>query len=235
MAAYRHIIWDWNGTLLNDVQACTDAINILLERRGRPAITLEQYLDLFDFPVRDYYLKLGFDFSRDNWADVAVEYHAAYAITSANSPLREGTRKTLERLKATGVGISILSACELNLLRRMMDERGVLDHFEHVYGLSDLYAHSKVDLGKAMLEHTGLSPATALMVGDTTHDYEVAAALGIPCLLMSGGHQAASKLVKLECPVVPDFDGVLAHILDGNRQQGLGRPTPSGNPPQSSA
>ena len=213
MARYRHIIWDWNGTLLDDVQACADAINILLARREMPAITLEQYLNVFAFPVRNYYLKLGFDFTRDRWNDVAVEYHEAYAQTSAASPLRHGTSAALTLLKTRGIGVSVLSACELRLLKSMMAQRGILEHFEHIYGLSDLFAHSKLDLGHALLKHAGLSQADTLMVGDTTHDHEVAQALGIPCLLMSGWHQAESKLTGLGCPVLPDYDGVIDHIF----------------------
>ena len=213
MRDIRHIIWDWNGTLLNDVQACTDAINVLLERRSLPAVTLLQYLDLFEFPVRNYYLKLGFDFSKDRWSDVAVEYHKAYALTSATAPLRDGTQAILGRVNALGIGVSVLSACENTLLRKMMGERGVLDAFENVYGLSDLYAHSKITLGQALLDDSGLSPANAIMVGDTTHDHEVAEALGIPCVLLTGGHQAESKLASCGCPVMPGLPAVLDHIL----------------------
>lgn len=213
MAAYKHIIWDWNGTLLNDLQACVDAINILLARRRLPAISVQQYLDIFDFPVRNYYLKLGFDFTRDNWDAVAVEYHEAYAQTSPSSPLRDGTRTALDTLKANGIGVSVLSACELGLLRRMMTERDILDYFEHIYGLTNLHAASKVDLGHAFLSNTGLSRPDTLLVGDTTHDHEVAQAMGIPCLLMTGGHQSQAKLNPLGCPMVSTLNEVLEHIL----------------------
>ena len=210
MTRYTQVIWDWNGTLLDDVQACADAINILLRRRDMPAITLDQYLELFDFPVRNYYLQLGFDFSKDRWDDVAVEYHEAYAITSAASPLRPGVHDTLERLIAAGVGVSILSACETGMLRRMMAERGVLGYFRHVYGLGDLFAHSKVDLGHALLKDTGYAQENTLLVGDTTHDHDVAKALNLPCVLMSGGHQSERKLRTTGSPVVPG----LTHALD---------------------
>ena len=213
MTRYRHVVWDWNGTLLDDVQACVDAINILLARRGMPTLTRQRYLDVFDFPVRDYYLKLGFDFSKDNWDKVAVEYHEAYAITSPAAPLRTGTRATLDALKAAGIGVSVLSACELKLLKRMMSERGILPYFEHVFGLTDLFAHSKVDLGHAFLKHSGLSRADTLLIGDTTHDHDVAQALGIPCLLMTGGHQSDAKLSPLGRPLAPDYETVLRHII----------------------
>lgn len=212
MNDFKHIIWDWNGTLLDDVQACADAINILLKARALPLISQEQYLDVFDFPVRNYYVKLGFDFSKDDWNLVALEYHEAYAITSTSTTLRKGTQAALAALKARGLTMSILSACELKILKRMVTERHILAQFEHIYGLNDLSASSKIDLGHALFKNTGLKKQGALLVGDTTHDFEVAQAMGIPCLLMTGGHQSARKLAALGRPLVPDFQGVLDYI-----------------------
>jgi phosphoglycolate phosphatase len=210
---FKHIIWDWNGTLLDDARACAQAINVLLQRRHLPPVTFQQYLDIFDFPVRNYYLQLGFDFSKDDWNSVAEEYHAVYAVASANSPLRAGTLAALQALQSNHVCHSVLSACELTLLRRMMDERGVLGFFEHVYGLSDLFAHSKIDLGHALLNQSGLSRDHALLVGDTTHDFEVARAIGVPCLLMTGGHQSETKLSACGCPLASGLEAVLEYIL----------------------
>lgn len=215
MPNYNHIIWDWNGTLLDDLQACVDAINILLGRRSRPPVTVDEYQDIFDFPVKNYYLKLGFDFTKDNWTAVAEEYHEAYARTSVDSPLRHGTRETLAALKDHGIAVSVLSACELGLLKRMIKERHILHYFEHICGLDDLFAASKLDLGHALLKKSGLHPAETLMVGDTIHDHEVATAMGIPCLLMSGGHQSETKLATRGCPMAADLTGVLNTIIRG--------------------
>lgn len=216
MPKYNHIIWDWNGTLLDDLQACVDAINILLLRRSLPTVSVGEYQDIFDFPVKNYYLKLGFDFTKDNWTAVAEEYHEAYARTSADSPLRQGTRETLDALKDHGIGVSVLSACERGLLNRMIKERHILHYFEHIYGLDDLFAASKLDLGHALLRKSGLPPAETLMVGDTTHDHEVATAMGIPCLLMGGGHQSGTKLAARGCMMAADLKSVL-HTIIGAR------------------
>ena len=215
MSRKAHIIWDWNGTLLDDLQACVDSINILLLRRGLPTISNAQYLEVFDFPVRNYYLKLGFDFTKDDWNAVAVEYHESYALTSPVSPLRRGTRVALDTLKARGVGVSILSACELGLLKRMMTERDIIHYFKHIYGLTNLHAASKVELGRVFLSETGLARDEIILVGDTTHDHEVALALGIPCILMTGGHQSRTKLTPLGRPMADTLDEVLDYIARG--------------------
>jgi hypothetical protein len=59
---YKNIIWDWNGTLLNDITICIKSMNILLKERTLPLISEDKYRDIFTFPVRNYYEQLGFDF-----------------------------------------------------------------------------------------------------------------------------------------------------------------------------
>lgn len=210
---FTHVIWDWNGTLLDDASACVHSINTLLQRRSLRPVSLTQYLDVFDFPVRDYYVKLGFDFTKDDWSSVAEEYHSVYAIAAKSAPLRDGTPELLERLRARHLTLSILSACELKLLHRMMDERDVRPYFDHIYGLSDLYAHSKVELGHTLVRAVGTPRSQALLIGDTTHDFDVAQAIGVPCLLMTGGHQSAAKLQRCGCPVVTNLNAVEEYVL----------------------
>ena len=58
----KTIIWDWNGTLLDDLDLSLESVNILLEERNLPALSVEKYKDIFCFPIVVYYVKAGFDF-----------------------------------------------------------------------------------------------------------------------------------------------------------------------------
>ena len=63
------ILWDWNGTLLDDVELCVDALNRLLVSFGYPQqYSLAEYREIFGFPIEDYYVRAGFDFSKDSFA-----------------------------------------------------------------------------------------------------------------------------------------------------------------------
>ena len=86
----------------------------------------------------------------------------------------------LEAFKAAGLRQVILSASNLDTLRRQTDERGVTGYFDRLLGLGDIYAKSKVEVGLAYLKENGFDPARAVMIGDSVHDYEVAQALGVP-------------------------------------------------------
>ena len=60
---YKHILWDWNGTLLDDMWLCVESLNRILKKRERPPLDEKTYKETFSFPVKKYYETLGFDFS----------------------------------------------------------------------------------------------------------------------------------------------------------------------------
>ena len=76
---YTHCIWDFNGTILNDMSAGIRAVNELLAKRNLPLISgIEQYRNIFGFPVKSYYEALGFDFSKEPYDKLAHEWVALY-------------------------------------------------------------------------------------------------------------------------------------------------------------
>ena len=190
----KHIIWDWNGTLLDDVQACVDSINCMLAPRQLPLLSRKRYRDIFDFPVKSYYARIGFDMQNEDWDSMAKEFHRHYAEFSEKSDLREDAEKTLATLHENDAEMSILSACEITILERMLKERNIRHYFTHVFGLDNLYATSKLDQGRLLLKQLGLPPEDILLIGDTNHDHEVAEHLGIQCMLLTGGHQSEHRL-----------------------------------------
>ena len=74
----RHIIWDWNGTLINDIWLVVEIMNKMLKKRSLSEIDLKKYREIFDFPVIDYYAKLGFDFSKESFEELTVEFIGEY-------------------------------------------------------------------------------------------------------------------------------------------------------------
>ena len=92
------VLWDWNGTLLDDVTLCVDALNRLLARHGYARqYDLDGYRKIFGFPIRDYYLRAGFDFDRHSFDALAQSYMQDYVPASAACPLMPGAEQTLSR------------------------------------------------------------------------------------------------------------------------------------------
>ena len=190
---YTHIVWDFNGTLLNDVEAGIAAVNDLLHRRGLPEIeNPEQYRKHFRFPIEEYYRDLGFDFSRDPYAKLAIEWVERYPEESRRSSLFEGAEALLRRLHQQGIPQLLLSATQRDMLCRQVREWGIESCFDEIYGLDDIHAHSKRAIGELLRQKHPTS--RLLVIGDTLHDSEVAEAMGADCVLFAGGHQGRERL-----------------------------------------
>lgn len=211
---YRHIIWDWNGTLIDDTQACYEVVSTILRETNKPPIPYETYLQEFDFPIIAYYERLGFDFSVESYDDIAAHYIALYADRQFRCSLRESAVHVLASIQELGIGQSILSAYNQTHLDRIITFFDIRDYFVKVVGRDDHYASGKVTEGRYLAQELGLAPKETLLVGDTTHDYEVAQALDIDCLLISGGHQCREKLQACGVPIMTSLRSVLTYLSD---------------------
>lgn len=207
---YTHLLWDFNGTLYDDVDAGIESANDLLAAHGLPRFSSrEAYRKTFGFPIADYYQRMGFDFSRTPYADLAVEWVAYYLERSRTSGLFDDVAKMLIRTQEMGISNWILSATELGMLSRQVESLGIREWFDGLLGLDNIHAYSKAEIGvRWRREHP---EARVLLIGDTDHDAEVAATMGVDCALVARGHQSRTKLEGCRAVAVID---TLTELLD---------------------
>jgi len=196
------VIWDWNGTLLDDLHLSVRIINQLLEKRSLPALSVDRYREVFTFPVKDYYKEIGFDFEQEPFEIPAREYIDIYNRDVSTCGLQDGAEDVLQRLRSNNVQQLILSAMEQNPLVENVKQNGILPFFETIKGLDNHYAASKLQNGQQLLKQAAISPQEVLLIGDTIHDFEVAEAIGCHCLLVANGHQSHERLASTGCEVI---------------------------------
>jgi phosphoglycolate phosphatase len=202
LSKYRCVIWDWNGTLLDDVDACLNVMNGILSKRDLPALNADRYKEIFCFPVKDYYDLLGFDYSIEPFERISVEFISEYQKESMSSRLNEDCIKALELNKANGIKQVILSASKLENLREQVEYFGIQSYFDELLGLSHIHATSKVDIGKKWLAESGYEKDEVILIGDTMHDFETACGIGCNCILLANGHQSKKRIASLGVPVI---------------------------------
>ena len=185
-----YILWDWNGTLLDDTQAALDTLNTMLSRRGVKPITMEFFRDHFAFPCRPFYDTIGMHVEDAEWDALAKEYHDLYA--EQPKELNRETIAALERVKAAGARQSIISALRQDLLDEVTERMGVAKYMECIYGVDNLDGASKLDRALELL--TRIDNADPVVIGDALHDKEVADALKVRCVLCGQGSHAAWRL-----------------------------------------
>ena len=191
-----YILWDWNGTLLDDTEAALATLNEMIVERGGQPIGMEFYRDHFAFPVRPFYDKIGIvAHNEDEWNGIAHEYHEVYGRQPKKlNPLAV---TALEMAKEAGCRQSIVSALRQDLLEADMARNGVTKYFERICGSDNLDGASKLERARVLLRtlsETVPSDTHFVLIGDALHDKEVADALGIDCILCAQGSHAAWRL-----------------------------------------
>jgi phosphoglycolate phosphatase len=199
---YQHIIWDWNGTLLDDAWLCREIMNGMLGRRDLPRLSAERYAQIFDFPVKAYYQRAGWDFEKEPFVELSDEFIQEYERRKLECPLREGAVEVLTGNTNMGIPQSIISASKQTSVEEMVKWYRVENLFVAVHGLDNHHAFGKVDIGLQWVSELKLDPSEIVMVGDTTHDQEVAEAMGVDCILIPSGHQDKERLAASGVPVI---------------------------------
>ncbi len=201
---YSHVVWDFNGTLIDDLDVSVAAVSDMLTKRGRPPMTRQWYYELMEMPIIRYYEKL-FDLSEVSFDTLSAEFAEGYARHFALSRPAPGAQQALEMLARAGCRQAVISSFEQGRLLSALRAAGWLGYFDTVLGADNLLAESKIERARAW--RRGMQAVRrVLVVGDLVHDWEMAQAVGADCILVSCGHQAFGDLQRCGCPVFASLE-----------------------------
>lgn len=207
------VIWDWNGTLLDDTAYCYNIANQMrVERDMLPLETLDSYRGLFRFPVKEYYRAMGYTFEIESYEDLSVQFVDLYAAGVHTCPLQLHTKEVLSAINDRGIPQVLLSATGADRLHYQAELFELPEYFYRVVGCDNNLAFGKADRARALLKELDVAPAQTLFIGDTDHDFEIATSLGCRCLLLKSGHQLPSHLSTLGAPMIDSLKEVLDYL-----------------------
>lgn len=195
---YQYIFWDWNGTVIDDVEVAWNAVNQMLQERDYPVITLQRYRELMDTPIIHFYEPI-FDLEQYPFEEIADEFQRLYQ-QGAPQPYAV-VPDLLQQFQEQGRHQIVLSSSQQQSIRTSLDVLGFRQYFDEILGADDIYARSKADRAVDYLQQKQISPKQCVLIGDTVHDYEVAHNMGIDCILLSCGHDDRERLQKCGCRV----------------------------------
>ncbi len=199
---YQCVIWDWNGTLADDLMASLYATNDILAHHGKPPITLEQYYSYIDTPISRFYEHL-FDLNEVPMTVIGQEFSAFYSRYFEN--LHKGVKNLLEKLRSAGVKQVILSSAHRKSIERDTAALGIMPYFDDILAADDLLAESKEERGRVWAVQQSIPTDQMVVIGDTLHDLAAARYIGADCILCAIGHQSESDLLTGGVPVVHSF------------------------------
>ena len=211
----KYCIWDFNGTLLDDVEAGIISVNKLLSERGLPILSSKNdYYKVFGFPIVEYYRRLGFDFNKEPYEEIAPLWVSLYLENVKKAEMFSDVEMTLNQFRQSGVCQVIISATEQEMLKGQLKDLHIDGFFDDVLGLDNIHAGSKLEIAKEWREkHDG----RAIFIGDTDHDAEVAKMLGAECFLIARGHQSKEYLEEhTDAKIFDDLVSLVEYLQTKN-------------------
>ena len=208
------IIWDWNGTIVDDAFVFIKIMNSFLNERGLPLISLKDYQRFFVFPVKNYYINLGFDFTKESFEALSHEFISEYKKAMFSPGLVNGVRSLISSLNKEKITQAIVSAQENNLLKKAVNYYKLNKSFVCIQGTDNYKAVGKIDIAQKVFNTHLKSSKKTILIGDTEHDAEVAMALCIDCCLVSYGHSSKERLEKTGFPVVSSVSELQTMLFD---------------------
>ncbi len=200
------LVWDWNGTLLDDLKQSMHALNEVCKACNKEAITdVDLYRRYFQFPVKEYYRKVGFDFEVTPFEYLAKIYMDDYQPKSISAPLHQDALLCLNTIKQLGYDQYLLSASDLTYLQKQLSYHCLQPYFKKIYGLDNIHAKSKVALAHQFVKEQQVDVKDVYFIGDSVHDFEVASSVGCHCILIANGHEHIDKLKACGCEVYDDL------------------------------
>jgi phosphoglycolate phosphatase-like HAD superfamily hydrolase len=211
-----HIVWDWNGTLLHDIEAVLAASNASFAEIGLPPLTLERYQELYCVPVPKFYQRLlGRLPSAQEWEVLNEAFHQHYWALAPGCALTEGAAELLAARQAAGHTQSMCSLAPHDLLVPIATTHGITERFTRIDGSTDRPGHGKADqMARHLAAREGVDPGHTVVIGDALDDASAAAHVGAHAVLYTGGSHSRAALESAGVPVV---DTLAAAVAEADR------------------
>ncbi|MFJ2112990.1 MULTISPECIES: HAD family hydrolase [unclassified Streptomyces] len=210
-----HLVWDWNGTILDDIQAVIGATNAAFADIGLEPITLDRYRELYRVPIPRFYERLmGRLPSDDEWAVMDAAFHRHYTERRVGCGLTAGVEELLTQWALDGGSQSLLSMYAHEELVPVVRTFGIERHFVRIDGRTGPSGGSKaLHLERHLTELAaagGIAPGRTVVIGDAVDDAVAAAHVGARAVLYTGGSNSRASLEAVGVPVVDSLAEAVA-------------------------
>jgi phosphoglycolate phosphatase len=214
---FRNLIFDWSGTLVDDLGPVIEATNAVLTPYGIPAFDRETFRRGFRLPYREFYHDLLPHVPLD---ELEARFRPAFDAAETPVTILPHAREKLDWCRALGIRTFVCTSMDAIAFQRQLEELDLAGHFEATYAS----VLDKREVIHQILATHQLDPAETAFIGDMTHDIETARHGGVASIAVLTGYQHAEVLAAARPDVtVPDL-GVLKNLLErrANRQGPVG-------------
>ena len=212
--SYELIIFDWDGTLMDSTSVIAASLRSACEDIGIAIPSERDAKFVIGLGLADSFNHVAPDLGEDGRRRLAERYRHHFLARESEMPLYEGVTEMLADLHGRGLRLAVATGKARRGLERALDLTGLRSWFEATRCADEGFAKPHPDMLLMLMDMTGVDPSATVMVGDTTHDLDLAANAGVDAIAVSyGAHDAqllSTRPAKARVASVKELHGWLA-------------------------
>lgn len=186
---YRSLLFDWSGTLVDDLPPTLYATNAVLAEHQIPAMSREEFRLRFRLPYPEFYEEM---LPGVAIADLEETFRTSFSQSPEGVTVLPHVREMLDWCRDREIRCFVLSSMDEGLFMEQARAFGLLDYFEAIYaGVID----KRDRIGEILTTH-GLEISSTAFLGDMAHDIATAKHGGIDSIALATGYDPVERLVK---------------------------------------
>ncbi len=204
---FKNLIFDWSGTLGDDMALTIEATNYVLAQYGRAPLDVKQFRNEFQLPYPDYYA-----WKTPEAALEDLENHYRFAFDHSETPvtLIPHAMDFMLWCRSRGIRCFALTSMDPRAFEEQSRQLGIYPFFEGIHS----GIHNKEHyIGRVMAQH-GLQPAETAFIGDMQHDIRAAHCAGITGIGVLTGYNNAAQLAEAEPELTVPHLAALRGLLE---------------------
>ncbi len=196
---FRNLIFDWSGTLCDDIALTIEATNYVLEQYNRNPLSHDDFRAEFQLPYPNYY---AIKVPEANIADLETHYRVAFDNSKTEVELLAHALDFLKFCTARGIRCFILTSMDSNAFALQNKQLDTERYFEHIHsGILN-----KEDYIATLMQQHGLKAQDTAFIGDMQHDVHAAHCAGVTAIGLLTGYNNAAQISEARPDILlPDL------------------------------
>lgn len=209
------VVFDWDGTLMDSAAAIAESIQAACADLGHPVPEASQARYVIGLGLSDAISHVVPGLDPAAYPQMVERYRTHFLARDRGTELFDGARDLLQDLQSAGTMLAVATGKSRRGLDRALAETGLRPMFDFTRSADEGLAKPHPDMLLAILDRLGVSAEKALMVGDTTHDLDMAHAAGVPAVALThGAHERSALEARQPLALLDDLHGLRSWLLD---------------------
>jgi phosphoglycolate phosphatase len=212
---FELLVFDWDGTLMDSAAAISESLQATCTELGLPVPSSQRARYVIGLGLTDALAYVLPDLPRAEYPKVLACFRVHFLRRDAETTLFPGAADMIRELHGAGFRLGVATGKSRRGLDRALHECGLQDYFHATRCADEGFSKPHPGMLQTVMDMLATPPAATVMIGDTTHDLEMANAAGVAAVAVTyGAHERAALTACKPLAMVDELQGLRAWLLN---------------------